>query len=110
MSYVYVSDFKSITKIQPTCALFRIDAGESSLAEDDEPSIETAEEEAKRALDAIEPGLVAFSSVQGAAVRESGAVPYYRLHQVVATAITGRRVIVVSTGLCRQCVLVRDEG
>lgn len=62
-----------------------------------EESAEGSEElEAKRALAALEAGLVAFSSGKEEAVRASGAIPYYRLHQVVATAVTSKRVIVVS--------------
>ena len=58
-------------------------------AEEKEESTETGEEEAERVLAAIDPGLVAFSS-------DKGGVPYYRLHRVVAKAITRKKFIFVS--------------
>lgn len=58
-------------------------------AEEKEESTETGEEEADRVLAAIDPGLVAFSS-------DKGGVPYYRLHRVVAKAITRKKFIFVS--------------
>lgn len=64
--------------------------------EKEEESTETSEEEAERVLAAIDPGLVAFSS-------DKGGVPFYRLHRVVATAITRKKFIFVSvsTGTVR---------
>lgn len=57
--------------------------------EEKDPSTETSEEETERVLAAIDPGLVAFSS-------DKGGVPYYRLHRVVAKAITRKKFIFVS--------------
>ncbi|CAM9659483.1 unnamed protein product [Laminaria digitata] len=60
---------------------------------EEEPSAEAAEEDLQRALEAIDTGLVAFSSDEGAPVRARGAVPYYRLHKVVAAAVTRKAFI-----------------
>lgn len=69
---------------------------------EEEPSAEAAEEDLQRALEAIDTGLVAFSSDEGAPVRARGAVPYYRLHKVVAAAVTRKAFILVRarTGVC----------
>lgn len=56
---------------------------------EEEPSAETSEEEAERVLAAVDTDLVAFAS-------HKEGVPYYRLHRVVAKAITRRKFIVVS--------------
>lgn len=65
----------------------------ASLAET-EPSGETSEEEAERVLAAIDAGLVEFSG-------DKDGVPYYRLHRVVAKAITRKKYIIVSETLTR---------
>eukprot|EP00903_Cladosiphon_okamuranus_P019966 g18348.t1 len=63
------------------------DAQEGGAApEEQNKSTETEEEEAERVLAAIDAGLVAFSSYKGG-------VPYYRLHRVVAKAITRKKFI-----------------
>lgn len=68
--------------------------GASSAEE--EPSAEAEEEDLQRALEAIDTGLVTFSNDLGAPVRARGAVPYYRLHNVVAAAVTRKAFILVS--------------
>lgn len=81
-------------------------SGSASHAEatsaEGEALADTEEAEAKLVLDALDARLVAFPSDEGAAVRATGAVPYYRLHEVVAAAITKKRVIVVSSGWSRD--------
>lgn len=68
----------------------------ASSAEEEKASAEAAEEHLQRALEAIDTGLVTFSSDEGAPVRARGAVPYYRLHKVVAAAVTRKAFILVS--------------
>lgn len=69
--------------------------------EEKEASTETREEEAERVLAAIDPGLVAFSS-------DKGGVPYYRLHRVVAKAITRKKFIFVSE-MAANTTVFREE-
>lgn len=71
---------------------------------------EDAEEGSKRVLEAIDDRLVTFSSDEGSAVRSRGAVPNYRLHHVVAAAVSRRAFIVVINNSSRFCVKGRGDS